>query len=89
MEQFQNYFGLDGAAAGGTSLVFVSLSRPIPSIVMTDIGLGSLHCRSSMRLLLEHLLAGQSRTTMGHVHPKHPSMVSIDPTTVLRTRRLT
>lgn len=25
MEQFQNYFGLDGAAEGGTSLVFVSL----------------------------------------------------------------
>lgn len=24
MEQFQDYFGLDGAAAGGTSLVFVS-----------------------------------------------------------------
>ena len=26
MEQFQDYFGLDGAAAGGTSLVFVSLT---------------------------------------------------------------
>lgn len=79
MEQFQNFFGLDGAAAGGTSLVFVSLPQLVFCVIVAKLCPGSLHRRSSLCLLPQHLPSRQGRKTMGNVHPQHPSMVSHDP----------